>query len=110
MLEELQKYMKNKAKKADLPSCEAVLGSEAAVDRFARFWIDNAGDLELVTAITLHKYEVGTDFTKEELAGFMKGLAQVGLFFRDCFNEQQQRQERIKREVAEAAMKAEAGG
>lgn len=110
MIEELQKYMKNKAKKADLPSCEAVLGSEVAVDRFANFWVNNAADLELVVAVTLHKYEMENAFTREDLAAFIKGLAQMGLFFRDCFNEREKRQERIQREQAEAAMKAEAGG
>lgn len=94
MRKELQKYLK-RGRRAE-GACADVLGNTTLVNKFAQFWKEQGDDLMLVSAVKLHEYELSTDYTKEEMQAYKKGLADLALFFNQCWLEIEA--ERLKRE------------
>lgn len=86
MLRELRKFLKRGRRSDD--ACTDLLGSSANVSKFSQFWLDHGDDLMLVSAVRLHEYTGGDNlFTKEELAAYKKGVADIALFFQACSQE-----------------------
>lgn len=96
MIKELQKYFTNKrTRKGGLP-CERILGTNTSVNNFAEFWDRNGDDLMLISAVKLHEFESESTFTMDELVTYKKGMADVALFFKKCWDEREMKREETK--------------
>jgi len=91
MLKELAKFINNQAKGES--RCAKMVGSTAAINRFARFWEYSKDDLMVLASGRIHQYLQDNNPSKEELIAFKKGLAEISLFFRDCYLEKKKQEE-----------------
>lgn len=74
-------------KKEEREPCERILGSFEYVKTFASFWKHNSNQLMALSAIQLQEMITSQNLTKDEIALYKKGQADIALFFAKCFAE-----------------------
>lgn len=96
MIKYLRKYLKNN--KVGRARCEGILGTSTEVGKFSQFWKESGEDLMVASAAMIHEYIATQEFTKEEAEAYKAGVADLGAFFKDCWDERQMKaEEELKR-------------
>ena len=92
MIQQFKQYLANilkyKSVERQPTEAQAILGNDTKIAAFADFWEKYASDLQVLTVVKLHEYEM-TAFTKEGLDGFIEGSAIVGAFLKMCWDERE---------------------
>jgi hypothetical protein len=89
MIKELLQYIQNKNLPVERMTNEKILGNNTKHTAFAKFWENHGQDIELVTAVKLHEFEMSGAFNSDELSAYIKGITDIGKFFLDCWLEKE---------------------
>jgi hypothetical protein len=89
MYNELRKYIDNQ--KSDTP-CGKMVGTQATVNRYAKFWGLEKDTLMVLATGALHGFITDNNPSRDELVAYKKGQADIALFFARCYKESEDKQ------------------
>ena len=75
--------------------CQKVIGSLPALYAIADFWERNASSIHLIGTSKLLEYieDESNKFSHEQIKAYKEGLAEIPLFFQECWEERQEIEE-----------------